>query len=155
MRVTPALGITAALLASLTVVTLAQSPAAPPAAPSASKVIVFPATMKELMVDLIFPTSNELFYVSRSEPKDGVEWARLELNFLMLAESATVLMAPPRARDQGQWMADAKLLLDVGLKAYRMAKAKDYQGLVSLNDELYESCQACHVNYRPGYRRRP
>jgi hypothetical protein len=66
-----------------------------------------------------------------------------------------VLMAPPRARDQGQWMADAKLLLDVGLKAYRYAKAKDYQALIGLNDELYESCQACHINYRPGYRRRP
>ena len=101
-------------------------------------------------MDLIFPTSNELFYVSREEPKSGTDWARLELNFLMLAESANVLMAPPRARDQGQWMADAKLLLDVGLKAYRLAKAKDYQGLMDLNDELYESCQACHVNYGRG-----
>jgi hypothetical protein len=133
----------------------AAAPAAPPATASGSTVTVFPATMKELMVDLIFPTSNELFYVSREEPKTGVDWAKLELNFLMLAESANVLMAPPRARDQGQWMADAKLLLDVGLKAYRFAKAKDYQGLMNLNDELYESCQACHVNYRPGYRRRP
>jgi hypothetical protein len=133
----------------------------PPASPASpvvvgpSRTLVFPATMKELMVDLIFPTSNELFYVSREEPKNGMDWARLELNFLMLAESANVLMAPPRARDQGQWMADARLLLDVGLKAYRLAKAKDYQGLMDLNDELYESCQACHVNYRPGYRRRP
>ena len=25
----------------------------------------------------------------------------------------------------------------------------------NVNDELYEACQACHVNYRPGYRRRP
>jgi len=136
----------------------AQTPAGPaaPATPAGpSKVVIFPATMKELMVDLIFPTSNELFYVSRSEPKTGVEWARLELNFLTLAESANLLMAPPRARNEEKWMADAKLLQTVGLKAYRYAKAKDYQALVDLNDELYESCQACHVDYRPGYRRRP
>ena len=117
--------------------------------------MLFPATMKELMVDLIFPTSNALFYVSREEPKNGVEWAQLELTFLTLAESANVLMAPPRARDQGQWMDDARLLLNVGIKAYRNAKAKNYEALVELNAELYESCQSCHVHYRPGDRRRP
>jgi len=117
--------------------------------------MLFAATMKGLMVDLIFPTSNALFYVSREEPKNGVEWAQLELTFLTLAESANVLMAAPRARDQGQWMDDARLLLNVGVKAYRNAKAKNYNALVELNDELYESCQSCHVHYRPGYRRRP
>jgi hypothetical protein len=136
-----------------------QTPAATPAAPpSAAKPMpTFPATMKELMVDLIFPTSNELFYVSRTEPKTDGDWMRLEMNFLALAESANVLMAPPRARDQGQWMKDAKLLLDVAVKAYRYAKARDYEALTTpeLNEEIYEACQACHVNYRPGYKRRP
>jgi len=133
----------------------AQSAPASPTA--ASKVPIFPATMKELMVDLIFPTSNELFYVSRNEPKTSGDWMKLEMNFLALAESANVLMAPPRARDQGQWMKDAKLLLDVAVKAYRLAKAKDYEALTApeLNEEIYEACQACHVNYRPGYKRRP
>jgi hypothetical protein len=136
--------------------TTPTAPAAPAgAAPDATPVMLFPATMKELMVDLIFPTSNALFYVSREEPKNGVEWAQLELTFLTLAESANVLMAAPRARDQGQWMDDARLLLNVGVKAYRNAKAKNYNALVELNDELYESCQSCHVHYRPGYRRRP
>ena len=113
--------------------------------------------MKELMVDLIFPTSNELFYVSRNEPKTDGDWMRLEMNFLALAESANALMAPPRARDQGQWMKDGKLLLDVAVKAYRYAKARDYAALTTteLNEEIYEACQACHVNYRPGYKRRP
>ena len=39
-------------------------------------------------------------------------------------------------------------------KAYKMAKAKDLEGLKGLNDELYEACQSCHEHYRPGYRRR-
>lgn len=135
---------------------------APPAGaltppPGGKPVPIFPATMKELMVDLIFPTSNELFYVSRNEPKTDGDWMRLEMNFLALAESANVLMAPPRARDQGQWMKDGKLLQDVAVKAYRYAKARDYAALTTteLNEEIYEACQACHVNYRPGYKRRP
>src|SRR6187549_3031807 len=58
--------------------TSAASPQAPTAPASAGKPIpIFPATMKELMVDLIFPTSNELFYVSRTEPKTDGDWMRL------------------------------------------------------------------------------
>ena len=134
-----------------------SSPAAAAPGSGGKTIPIFPATMKELMVDLIFPTSNELFYVSRTEPKTDGDWMRLEMNFLALAESANVLMAPPRARDQGQWMKDAKLLLDVAVKAYRYAKARDYEALTTpeLNEEIYEACQACHVNYRPGYKRRP
>ena len=113
------------------------------------------ATMKELMLDLIYPTSDVLFYVAREEPKTDAEWLRIQLYGLALAESANVLMAPPRARDQGQWMKDARLLLDAGLSAYRAAQRRDYKALVDLNADLYEACQACHVNYRPGYRRRP
>ena len=51
------------------------------------------------------------------------------MNFPALAASANVLMAPPRARDQGQWMKDGNLLLDVAVKAYRLAKARDYEAL--------------------------
>jgi cytochrome c556 len=52
-------------------------------------------------------------------------------------------------------MRDANLLRVVGEKAFAFAKAKDLEGLKSLNDDLYEACQSCHVHYRPGYRRRP
>jgi hypothetical protein len=111
--------------------------------------------MKEIMADLLFPTADVIFYVARGEPKDDAEWYRIRLNALMLAETARALMAPARAYDQGQWMKDATLLLDVGQAAYRAAQERNYDRLVELNDELYEACQACHVNYRPGYRRRP
>jgi hypothetical protein len=136
----------------------AQEPSAPPPQADASAKpapAARAATMKELMLDLIYPTSDLLFYVAREEPKNEAEWLKIQLYSLTLAESANVLMSPARARDQGQWMKDAKLLLDVGVSAYRAAQRKDYQTLVDLNADLYEACQACHVNYRPGYRRRP
>jgi cytochrome c556 len=71
-----------------------------------------------------------------------------------MAESANLLMADNRARDKGQWMSDAKLLRDVGIKAYAAAKEKDLPGILALNADLYEACQSCHEHYRPGYRRR-
>ena len=128
---------------------LAQAPVAD--APITAQPI---ANMKELMVDLIFPTSNAIFYV-REGPTNGKEWDELVLNALTMAEAGNLLMQDIRARDKDRWMKDAKLLLDCGRKAYRAAKAKDVPAILALNDELYEACQSCHEHYRPGYRRRP
>jgi len=111
-------------------------------------------TMSELMIDVIFPTSNEVFYVGRNEQKSLKDWEDLVNNSLMLAEAANLLMAPNRAKDNDRWMKDAKLLLVVGEKAFKLAKAKDLEGIKALNDDLYEACQSCHEHYRPGYRRR-
>ena len=132
---------------------LAQAPS-PPAAATEIPTMKSVGTMKELMVDLIFPTSNEIFYVGRKEQKSEKEWNDLQQNALMLAETANVLMAENRARDKDRWMRDAKLLWDAGNKAYRASKAKDIEALKALNDDLYEACQSCHEHYRPGYRRR-
>jgi hypothetical protein len=62
-------------------------------------------------------------------PKAEGEWDGLVGQMLMLTESADLLMLPGRARDQKQWMADAKLVLDAGT--------------------------TCHKHYRPGYGQKP
>ncbi len=111
-------------------------------------------TMSEIMIDIIFPTSNEVFYVNRNPEKTEKDWEDLRNNALVLAESANLLMAENRAKDKDRWMKDAQLLWEVGNKAFKAAKAKDLEGLKALNDDLYEACQSCHEHYRPGYRRR-
>lgn len=130
----------------------AQTPQTPEAAPRSVESV---GSMKELMLDILYPTSDRIFYVSRDEKKTGKDWNELRQSALMLAESANLLMADNRARDKGVWMTDARLLWEVGNKAYIAAKAKDLNGLEALNADLYEACQSCHVHYRPGYRRRP
>ena len=108
-------------------------------------------TMSDLMVHMIYPTSDAVFYISSRTPKTDAEWADLQAKTLTLAESANLLMMPGRARDLGQWMKDAKLMLDVGNAAFKAAKAKDVAALEALSDQLYESCVTCHKNYRPDY----
>ena len=132
----------------------AANAAAPTAAAEDGPNLRSVGTMSEIMLDMIFPTSNELFYVGRNEDKSQKDWNDLRNNMLMLAETANLLMADNRAKDKDQWMKDAKLLREVATKAFKLAKAKDLEGLKALNDEAYESCQSCHVHYRPGYRRR-
>jgi hypothetical protein len=112
-------------------------------------------SMSDLMVKIIYPASDALFYIESRTPKTDAEWTALEGQALMLAESANLLMLPGRARDQKQWMADSKLMLDAGAAAVKAAKAKNVEAIVALSDQLYESCTACHKHYRPGYGQKP
>ncbi|MGQ0734226.1 MAG: hypothetical protein ACT4QD_11285 [Acidobacteriota bacterium] len=130
-----------------------QAPAAQPSTPSPG--IQRIGSMSELMVHLIYPTSDAVFYISSRTPKTGAEWATLEAQALMLAESANLLMMPGRARDQAQWIKDSRLMLDAGWAAFKAAKARDVPALEALSDQLYESCVTCHMHYRPDYGKRP
>ena len=112
-------------------------------------------TMSDLMVKIIYPASDALFYIESRTPKTDSEWTALEGQALMVAESANLLMMPGRARDRKQWMADAKLMLDVGAEAVAAAKKKDVDAIVALSDRLMESCTTCHKNYRPDYGKKP
>jgi len=143
------------LLAGATV--LAQSAApAPPRTPAPER----PPTrnvgsMSDLMVKIIYPASDALFYIESRTPKTDAEWTTLEGQALIVAESANLLMLPGRARDQKQWMADSRLMLEAGAAAVKAAKAKNVDGIVALSDQLMESCTSCHKHYRPGYGQKP
>ena len=109
--------------------------------------------MSELMIKIIYPTSDAVFYITTREPKSEAEWNELQAKTLMLAESANLLMLPGHARDQTRWMADSKLMLDAGTAAFKAARNKDLNALVEVNDALYQSCVVCHQHYRRNYGR--
>jgi cytochrome c553 len=111
-------------------------------------------SMSQLMINIIYPTSNAIFYVSRGAPKNQLEWNEMANSALTLAESGNLLMMPGRSRDNDKWVADAKLLVDVGAAAYKAAQAKDADALVALSDQLNTACVQCHMDYRPSYRKR-
>ena len=113
-------------------------------------------SMSQLMVHLIYPTSDAVFYIETRTPTTTAEWGELEAKTLMLAESANLLLMPDRIRDpEEQWISDATLLLQVGRAALRETRNRDVEALANLNDQLYQSCITCHQHFRPGYGRRP
>jgi hypothetical protein len=106
------------------------------------------SSMSELMLKIIQPNSDAVFYISRNEPQNETEWLALEARILMLAESANLLMLPGYARDQQQWMAESVLFRDAAESAYLAAKARNLAAFDDLNNELYGSCESCHDTYR-------
>jgi hypothetical protein len=124
----------------------APAPAAANQTPSTARV----GTMSELMVHLIYPTSDAVFYISSRTPTTDAEWGELQARTLTLAESANLLMMPGRMRP-GQWNKDARQMLEAAWGAFKAAKAKDASGVEAVSDQLYESCVSCHKAYRPNY----
>ena len=111
-------------------------------------------TMSQLMVDIIYPASDAIFYAGRTTPLSTKDWEDLQRNALMVAEAGNLLMMPNRARDKDMWMKDARLLVDAGAAAYKAAKAKNLDAVLALNEQLYNACVYCHEDYRPNYRKR-
>jgi hypothetical protein len=108
------------------------------------------ASMKQLMLDLIHPASNDiLLFVNRGAPKQDAEWAVVRRSALALEESGNLLTMPGRGTKEGDWNKDAKMLSDVGAAAYKAALAKDFPALAALTESLDTSCTNCHKQYRP------
>ena len=108
------------------------------------------ASVKQLMLDFIHPASNDLLLsINRGGPKDEADWASIRRSALALAESANLLALPGRARDQGDWVKDAKMLADAGAAAYKAAQAQDPAALATVANSIDASCTTCHKKYRP------
>src|ERR1700734_3469334 len=76
-------------------------------APAAFQLV---GNMSQLMIDIIYPTSDAIFYVDRDTPKSQKDWNDLRTQALMLAESGNLLMMQGRARDQKNWIMESKML---------------------------------------------
>lgn len=107
-------------------------------------------TMKQLMLDMIHPASNDIvLFVNRGVPKSDAEWAAVRRSALALAESGNLLTMRGRARDDADWANDAKMLADAGAAAYKAAQDKDLSALAAAAESIDASCTTCHKQYRP------
>ncbi len=111
------------------------------------------ASVKQLMLDLIHPSSNDILAgdLPCGGPKSDSEWAAVRRSAITLAESGNLLMLRGRMRDQGDWIKDAKSLVDAGNAAYKAAQAKDatLRARGACRSLGRASCTTCHKQYRP------
>lgn len=124
----------------LTSVAMAQAPSFQPI-----------GNMSQLMIHIIYPTSDAIFYVERNPPTNDAQWNALASQALTLAESGNLLLMPGRVREKGNWSSDTKMMIDAGTAAFKAAKAHDLEGVKAVNDALYASCVTCHAQYRDNY----
>jgi hypothetical protein len=125
-----------------------REPAAPPAPPPAPPFKVV-ATVKEIMLGVVIPTSNVVFAAAGETPPDDAAWSLVETSTLALAESGNLLMLEGRAVDEGEWRKQAQALIATSEAALVAIRAKDADKLSAASDAIYEVCEACHKQYLP------
>lgn len=126
-----------------------RAPAPPPYASVAS--------VKQLMVSIIEPAADVYWDAVGSiddstgttylYPKTSEEWQAVENSALTVAEAGNLLMMPSRSRDDGEWMAFSRAMLEEGRKAAQAAQARDTVAVFNAGAALYESCTKCHQKY--------
>ena len=112
------------------------------------------ATISEIMDAITLPYSDALLYIQRNPPKSDWDWEVLQMQALMLAESGNLLMMKDRAKNQGEWMKDARMLVDAGIAAVKATRAKNMEAVLALNEQIVNSCVTCHRKFRSGRRER-
>jgi hypothetical protein len=132
--------------ALLAVVGCAKAPPPPPptVAPAPFKSV---ATVKQVMQAITIPDADVVWSVPNAAPKDDAAWLKVENSALALAESGNLLMMEGRAVDHEEWMKYASLLIDVAIKAAMAARTKDANKMADIGDELYTTCEGCHMKY--------
>jgi hypothetical protein len=80
-------------------------------------------------------------------PRTPEAWDAVRNSAYVVAESGNLLMMPPRARDQGEWMALSVAMIKAGQQAIKAAEARDTSAVFNAGADLYDTCTACHSRY--------
>ena len=115
------------------------------------------ADVRQLMASVLEPAADVYWdAVGTIEDSSGVtaiyprtpeEWTAVRNSAYMVTESGNLLMIPPRARDQGEWMRLSLAMIDAGKRAIAAAEARDTAAVFNVGAELYDTCTACHAKY--------
>jgi hypothetical protein len=129
---------------------------APPPQPAS-----FSATLelKQVMEWVVDPAADAIWDSVKSisteagtkevAPENDEEWALVRNGAATLIESGNLLMMPGRARDQRQWIANARNLIKTAEAALNAARAKDKDALFAAGGDIYVVCRRCHQQYAP------
>jgi hypothetical protein len=85
--------------------------------------------------------------VHENFPKTDEEWEAVWASALTIAESGNLMMIPPRAKDDGDWMTFSSQLIDAGMAAAKAAEEKDREKVLQEGGNVYTVCTNCHMKY--------
>jgi len=162
------IGFTALFVSVLAFCLVAQAPPKSPA-------VQVHADLKQLMRGVLYPAANVVFSAQIDNPGDAKPvpgndpsmatdplhstfggWQAVENAALTLAESANLLVVPGRTCANGvavpvdhpDWQRFVQELRDASMKAYKMAQAKNLDGMIEVADTMTTACAGCHRKWR-------
>jgi mono/diheme cytochrome c family protein len=155
-----------------------RRPATAPAAAASRTGTSLPppqGNLAELMRAIAFPNSNIIFNLQVKDPDkqpkkqpgnslDYVEWGStvyqgwlaVDQAAVAITETAPLLLTPgrrcqngkPVPVDRADWKQYVAALEEVGQRAYKESKARNYAAFVDVAEKLNDACANCHKVYR-------
>lgn len=114
------------------------------------------ATVDEIMDAIVIPAADAIFdavVYDNAElvaaPGSDEDWYALKLRALAIAEAGNLLLMPPRARPEDDWMHYARAMTDGAVRVAGAAAAHDIERLLDTGSEMYTACTGCHDRYLP------
>jgi hypothetical protein len=123
------------------------------AAQSAERPDLRAMSLSDVMIKVLYPTADAVFYIETRTPTDDAGWTELERQTRLLSDAAALLTAPRWSGGRQRWLEDGQLLVDASAAAVAAASKRDVQALADLNEALYQSCVRCHQEFRANYGR--
>jgi len=123
--------------------------------------------LAELMRAIAFPNSNILFNLQVKDPGTTLDyvdwgstvyqgWLAVDQAAVAITETAPLFLTPgrlcqngkPVPVDRADWKQYVAALEEVGQRAYRESKARNYAAFGEIAEKLNDTCANCHKVYR-------
>lgn len=127
-----------------------------PAKSVSAPTLAMKATTAQLMnqmdphADLVWAAVGSIITEKGEEqlaPKSDEEWMLVRNAAVTVAEIGNLLMLAPHARDQGDWIAMTRKMIEEANKCVEATEAKDLETLFTAGGDMYIACTACHAKY--------
>lgn len=115
------------------------------------------ADVKQLMAHILEPAAEVYWDAVGSvvdssgtkefAPATDEGWDAVRNSAFVVAETGNLLMLPPRARDDGDWIRFSRDMIGAARKAIAAAESRDPAAVFDVGAEVYETCTQCHARY--------
>ena len=111
------------------------------------------ANMADPAADLVWDAVGTIVDVNGEnhwEPETEEDWIAVRYGAMSMIEAGNLLMMETRARDQDQWIRLSEAMMDAGTLMFQAAEAEDADRVFALGEEVYATCNNCHMLYWVG-----
>lgn len=114
-----------------------------------------PISLNEVMVALVNHAADPIWRADWDQPESDAEWREVERLAYQIQVGGALLQFPGTGPMDDEWVADpawnrfAMQMSEAGRRAVNSARAQDQTLIRRAGDELVETCEACHMAFKP------
>ena len=139
----------------LTALALLVAACSPEQEASTEEQVRLPISLNEVMVALVNHAADPIWQADWDAPQTDSEWRDVEHRAYQVQVGGALLQFPGTGPLDDEWVSDpawntfAQQMSDAGRRAVNAARSQDGTLIRRAGDELVESCEACHMAFKP------